>query len=57
MVSLPEIVFSLLSLLLWVAVIGTVVYLVSRARRYSDERGEQLRSIEQKLDRLLDERE
>lgn len=57
MVSLPEIVFSLLSLLLWVAVVGAAVYLVSRARRHSDERGEQLRSIEQKLDRLLDERE
>lgn len=57
MVGWQEIVFSALSLLLWVAVIGAVVYLVTRARRHTDERDDQLRSIEQKLDRLLEERE
>lgn len=50
-----EIIYVAASLLVWAAIISAIVYVVVRARRRSRERDLQLRSIEQKLDQLLDD--
>lgn len=52
----PELVYILMTLAVWGAIVGSIVYAVRRSSARSRRRDEQLRSLEEKVDRLLEDR-